>query len=176
MSKQTRRKNMGDFDNRIKPYHLTKPWVLKILVIGVEQIADRFSKPVIGEVLATAEGNKINPYAVPQVAKGQKAELPTKQMPVLFFHGWGSRKSFVLNNTNRRTLIEAFGVDPNNWIDKVITLSAGKTPQKKPTVILTVGGDYENQKPALPETLDTETGELQDGEPVELGHLLNPGM
>jgi hypothetical protein len=143
-----RKPNMGDFDHRIRWYHLLKkPWVLTIWHVGVETMPDRFqAEAPRGEIVTETQG-EFNPYA-PRPERKRGEPLPEKEMPVLWFDETKSRKSLVLNSTNRRALIAAYGTDPDAWKGVVVTLAAGKTPQGKDTVILTIGGDVKTQTPA----------------------------
>lgn len=159
MSKQ--KKNMGSFDTRFKPYHVAaKALTLTIGPIGIEEIPDLFPKaPTVAHLLTELKEGEQSPYVKTE------AKPKTNPMPVLWFRETGSRMSLVLNTTNRRTLIEAYGMDPNDWTDRKITLSYGLTKQKKPTVIVTAGGQPKA------ENVDTKTGEIQS-EPADLSELM----
>ena len=153
MSKNKR--NLGDLDKRIKPYHVQeRPATLTISHVGLETIKTRF-KPEHNAVTVLAGDSNFNPFA---------AENVMQDLYVLWFVELGARMNFPLNNTNRRTLIKAYGRDPQNLIGKKITLKFGKAPNGADTIIVE---PVTPRGAAEPETLADET-------PVRLDELVNP--
>lgn len=167
--------NMGDFDKRIKAYHLrdekgnVRPWVLKIRAVGREEIVDTFGSPKTeGEILTDTEDD-FNPY-VDQASGDGKKHVQTKWMPVLWFYRPPFR-NMLLNNTNRRTLINALGVYQEHWRDAVVTLHPSKTRGGQDTIILVMGGDYEKQIPAP--LFEPKKQRAPEQPMVDLSELLN---
>lgn len=163
------RKKFGDLDVRIRPYHVKDaPWIITISHVGIEMIPDLFAQqPPQGEVLTVDDGEQFDPYAPKPVKKGTPALKPAF---VLWFHEFGSRRNFLLNKTNERTLIAAFGKDPRNAKHKLIVLKYGKTRQGKETVILEIAPPGSNPGLGVYETDRAETT-APDAEPVPLGDL-----
>lgn len=175
-----KRTDMGQFDSRIRWYHLKKkPWVLTIKHIGTEDIPDLFHHdPPSGEIITATDGDTFNPYAPPPERK-RGYPIPTKKMPVLWFEELGSQKSFVLNSMNRRTLIERFGTDSTDWKQVVVTLSWSKTPQGADTVLLEIGGDVATQTPAavwLKQQKQKAANAERPAPPADLKDLINPNL
>lgn len=141
MSKQ-RRRNLGDLDKRIKPYHVAdKPLTLTIAHVGIETIKSQF-KPQHNAVEVLAGDTNFNPFA---------GETEYRDLYVLWFKETGSRVSFPLNNTNRRTLIKLFGKEFDALIGKRITLKAGKAPNGADTVLIEMALQVEPAQPIEPE-------------------------
>ena len=130
-------KKFGDLEVRIRPYHVKDaPWILTISQISIEMIPDLFAiQPVQGEVISLDEGEMFDPYAPKPLKKGVP---PMKPAFVLWFREFGSRRNFLLNKTNERALIAAFGREPQNAKGKLVVLKYGKTRQGKDTILLDI--------------------------------------
>lgn len=154
MSKQKKKRNLGDVEKRLKPFHIInsgKPyWKLTILTVGLEPVYDQFKTKPRGEILAPVEDPDFKPYDEPKGAE--------KEMYVLWFREIGSKINLLLNTTNRRTLIAAYGMDPFELRGKVVYLHAGKSRNGNPTIILTT--EPPNGADAPPPTQDPP--ELQE--------------
>ena len=172
MSKTSSRKKFGDLDVRIRPYHVKDaPWILTISHVGIEMIPDLYAQqPPTGEILTVEEGDHFDPFAPKPVRKGAPTLKPAF---VIWFKEFGVRRNFLLNKTNERTLIAAFGRDPNNCKGKLVVLKYGKTRQGKDTVILEIAPD--GSKPGLG-TYNTPHDDeiLTDTEPAPLTDLIQP--
>ena len=60
-----------------------------------------------------------------EIVKFTKEGQPDEQKPAIFFAG--KEKGVVLNKTNTRGLIAAFGSDSDKWVNKDVMLSVVQT-------------------------------------------------